>query len=518
MILHKFMIKCKFHTIHLKVNNFNSMKTRNILFILLALTISVGCERTDFDEILRRHADHEMRIVALETLVATANSEITTIKGLINALEGKVSINSYTELSDKSGYELLMSDGSKIVLKNGDKGESGSVPSVNVKQHIDGLLYWTLNGEFMLDGNGKMILAQGVKGDKGEDGANGQTPQMRVNSSNDWEVSVDNGTNWQTVKDSNGNPVKATGEVGPQGPQGPAGSGGDIDLTITESESTIVIEYNGVVYTVVKGESSIDPSLPYITFKTTKEIGEELIIDIDVANYADRDECWIDLNNNKVRDPGEEIQTFGTWVSTSARYIVGSSLITIYGKVTKFTSGYYNDFDTDEITGNDIIEFDLSNNKELEYLHVSYNDELTNVDISQNKKLEVVDLSISRKLQQIDTSQNEELVRLTLYSCYEIKSVDVSNNRKLQDLDLAYTWVDELDISNNNELNYIRWDYNIQKTDGYKAGTITKLVSDLPDRTSKDKGRLILYEGAPNNITTSEIQTVLDKNWDFEFF
>ena len=37
----------------------------------------------------------------------------------------KVSIVSYKELIDKSGYELLMSDGSKITLKHGAKGDKG---------------------------------------------------------------------------------------------------------------------------------------------------------------------------------------------------------------------------------------------------------------------------------------------------------------------------------------------------------------------------------------------------------
>ena len=51
--------------------------------------------------------------------------ELATIKTLVDAINKKVSVVSYTELSDKSGYELTMSDGSKIVVKHGTQGAKG---------------------------------------------------------------------------------------------------------------------------------------------------------------------------------------------------------------------------------------------------------------------------------------------------------------------------------------------------------------------------------------------------------
>jgi len=47
------------------------------------------------------------------------------VKQLINATTNKLSVVSYKELDDKSGYELSMSDGSKIILKHGAQGEPG---------------------------------------------------------------------------------------------------------------------------------------------------------------------------------------------------------------------------------------------------------------------------------------------------------------------------------------------------------------------------------------------------------
>ena len=97
---------------------------------------------------------------------------LSSIKGLVDALTNKVSVVSYKELADKSGYELTMSNGTKITLKHGAKGADGKdgkdgadgkdgvdgiAPKISVKLHDDGLFYWTINGKFLLDADGNMI-------------------------------------------------------------------------------------------------------------------------------------------------------------------------------------------------------------------------------------------------------------------------------------------------------------------------------------------------------------------------
>jgi len=49
--------------------------------------------------------------------------ELANIKALANTVTNKLSVVSYKELPDKSGYELTMSEGSKITLKRGTKGQ-----------------------------------------------------------------------------------------------------------------------------------------------------------------------------------------------------------------------------------------------------------------------------------------------------------------------------------------------------------------------------------------------------------
>ncbi len=75
--------------------------------VLAAVIILAGC--TDLDDVYRR--------------LYNQKEELANIKALANAVTNKLSVVSYKELPDKSGYELTMSDGSKITLKRGTKGQ-----------------------------------------------------------------------------------------------------------------------------------------------------------------------------------------------------------------------------------------------------------------------------------------------------------------------------------------------------------------------------------------------------------
>ncbi|HHU97465.1 MAG: hypothetical protein QM237_04855 [Bacteroidota bacterium] len=74
---------------------------------LAAVIILAGC--TDLDDVYRR--------------LDNQKEELANIKALANTVTNKLSVVSYKELPDKSGYELTMSEGSKITLKRGTKGQ-----------------------------------------------------------------------------------------------------------------------------------------------------------------------------------------------------------------------------------------------------------------------------------------------------------------------------------------------------------------------------------------------------------
>lgn len=202
--------------------------------LILPMVLMVSC--TDLDDVNQRLDEHEARLEKLELLVTDANSTIDNLKMLVDAQGKKVSVVSYEALPNGAGYLLKMSDGTVITLKNGSDGQS---PTVGVKE-VDGVLYWTINGETMRDADGNPIKA------KGEDGETGQAPKIRVNTDGQWEVSLDGGKTWQAVLDGNGNPVNAVG------------SDAEVDLTITETENAIIIVYDGQTFIIPKGNAS-DP-------------------------------------------------------------------------------------------------------------------------------------------------------------------------------------------------------------------------------------------------------------------
>ncbi|WP_018359870.1 PL29 family lyase N-terminal domain-containing protein [Porphyromonas macacae] len=236
------------------------------MILLLPALLLTGC--TNLDDVNRRLDEHEGRLNALEKLTKTANDDIKQLKGLVDALNQKKSITSYSELPDGSGYELVMSDGSKITLKNGRDGEK---PIVGVKKDADGILYWTINGEFMLDANGKKIKAEGQ---------DGVTPKMRVDAEGYWETSLDGGKTWQRVLDKDGNPVRAKG------------TDATVDLNITETEDAIIITYKGQTFTIYKGEVKVT-AVEVNPVQKTLAKGQTFVIKATVKpSVAPQDVTW----------------------------------------------------------------------------------------------------------------------------------------------------------------------------------------------------------------------------------
>ena len=208
---------------------------RSITFLLLFLACILVSSCTNLDDIYKRLDDHEKRISAMEEMVKTANENITSIQALLDAIQNKVTINSFKELPDQTGYELTMSDGRTIVLKN---GKDGQTPVINAAKDTDGVYYWTLNGEFITDANGNKIKAEGA------DGTPGVTPMLRVNTDGFWEVSMDQGKTWTAILGADGKPVKAVG------------SDAEVDLTITEDENNITIVYDGKTFVISKNSNA----------------------------------------------------------------------------------------------------------------------------------------------------------------------------------------------------------------------------------------------------------------------
>ena len=125
----------------------------------------------------------EAKVAALESKV---NENVSSIAKLAEAAAKAVTIESVTQNKDKTSYTIKFSDGTTSVLSNGKDGKDGKdavAPVVGVKE-VDGVLYWTVNGEFLTNNGAKVPVS-------------GKTPQFKIQDGK-WYVSYD-GKAWDEV-------------------------------------------------------------------------------------------------------------------------------------------------------------------------------------------------------------------------------------------------------------------------------------------------------------------------------
>lgn len=166
----------------------------------------------------------ENRVTALEKNV---NENASAITKLAEAAAKAVTIESVTWNEDKTSYTIEFSDGTTAVLNNGKDGENGKdavAPVVGVKE-VDGVLYWTVNGEFMTNNGAKIPVT-------GKDGVDGKTPRFKIENGK-WFVSFD-GNTWEAVT--------VTGTVEPK-------------LEMTETDTEYVFTLGETVIRIAKAQA-----------------------------------------------------------------------------------------------------------------------------------------------------------------------------------------------------------------------------------------------------------------------
>ncbi len=207
---------------------------KKILFtIFVCLGVMSSCSDYDDADIKKQLQDHEGRIASLESLISTANNQISGIQGVLSAIQAGDWITSVTTTSD--GYTLNFANGSPITIKNGQAGSNAAAVAIGVDL-FEGAYYWTITidgkTEWMTDKDGKKIPTTGKDGTNGKDGkdgtngtngtngsnggsggtgatgatgAAGQTPILGVDSEGYWTVTLGDVTEY--LKDANGDKI-----------------------------------------------------------------------------------------------------------------------------------------------------------------------------------------------------------------------------------------------------------------------------------------------------------------------
>lgn len=143
------------------------------------LTLPSCKEDVTTEELTASFDKLEERIEALEAV----QEQVENLAKLLNASAKNYLIRSAA--TDENGNTtVVFADGTKAVFKN---GEAGYTPSVGVKPGDDGLLYWAIDGEFMLDAENQKVSVQPVA----------KLPQFKFEN-NVWEYSFD-GQSWTPV-------------------------------------------------------------------------------------------------------------------------------------------------------------------------------------------------------------------------------------------------------------------------------------------------------------------------------
>ena len=296
---------------------------RTILIPLVSLCLICSCTAINdrLDEL-------ENRIAALETLCAQMNDDITAMESLVSAVQAGDFITEVlpvTEDGAVTGYEIHFAKQEPVVIRNGKDGAPGSdgtdgvdgadgyTPQIGVRMDEDGVYYWTLDGEWLLDDSGNKLRVQGRDGADGTDGADGApgvdgsdgspgtdgapgtdgkdgvTPQFKIEDGY-WFISYDGGTTWEQLG-------QATGDPGKDGADGQDGVPGASSISIEEREDAVVFTLaDGTVITIPKQSplsiEFAEEDLVVMTANSSKDIrytitGTSESVEIEVITSAD---------------------------------------------------------------------------------------------------------------------------------------------------------------------------------------------------------------------------------------
>ena len=240
------------------------------IFLYIAITLGLlSCNHKDslWQEVVE---DLDERVETLEMLCAEMNTNIASLQTIVDVLQSNDFITSIVEIKKDGkvvGYTITFGKHDPITIyhgqngkdgqngqdgQNGTDGKDGITPMIGVAQDTDGVYYWTLNGEWLLDDNGNKLPvsgkdgkdgANGADGKDGQDGADGKdgiTPLLKIENGY-WYISYDNGATWTESG-------KATGDNGQDGQNGTDGKDGQDGTNGQDGVTPLLKIENGYWY------------------------------------------------------------------------------------------------------------------------------------------------------------------------------------------------------------------------------------------------------------------------------
>ena len=268
---------------------------KKALFMIVAAAAVLCCSCTkDLED---RVGNLEQKVEALEK---TVNTNVSSIEQLVKASEKAVTVTK-VETTDK-GYTIYFSDGTNATIANGIDGKDAVAPTIGF-QEIDGVFYWTVNGELLKNGDKNVP----VTGANGKDGVDGKTPQFKIENGA-WKVSFD-GETWADV------PV--TGTVAPT-------------LVMTETDAEYVFTLGENVIKIAKYQEF---AIKVESHTVKVEPNSVLVFSYTVIGADETTKVLIEAENvDAVLDEAAQTVTVKTGATVSSAYVLVKAVRNSDGK------------------------------------------------------------------------------------------------------------------------------------------------------------------------------------------
>ena len=306
------------------------MKKISLLLLTLTICFFTACHKSIWEEL----ENLDQRVTKLEELCKEMNTNITSLQTIVSVLQSNDYITGIIEIKKNGeviGYTITFGKHDPITIYHGQDGKDGqngadgkdgqdgssNTPVIGVAKDTDGVYYWTLNGEWLLDDNGNKLPVSGTNGKDGQNGSNGQdgtdgkdgqdgtdgkdgqdgadgkdgvTPQLKIEDGY-WYISYDNGATWTQLGKATGEDGKdgADGQDGQNGTNGKDGQNGDsMFQSVTQDENYVYFTLaDGTVIKIAKGSGSNDqPNSEFIFTITYDPNGGDGEMPLDTFYYG----------------------------------------------------------------------------------------------------------------------------------------------------------------------------------------------------------------------------------------
>ena len=310
------------------------MKKISLLLLTLTLCFFTACHKSIWEEL----ENLDQRVTKLEELCKEMNTNITSLQTIVSVLQSNDYITGIVEIKKNGeviGYTITFGKHDPITIYHGQDGKDGQngadgkdgqdgvTPIIGIAQDTDGVYYWTLNGEWLLDDNGNKLPVSGTNGKDGQNGSNGQdgtdgkdgqdgtngkdgqdgadgkdgvTPQLKIEDGY-WYISYDNGATWTQLGKATGEDGKdgadgkdgQNGSNGTDGKDGKDGQDGDsMFQSVTQDENYVYFTLaDGTVIKIAKGNGSTNqPNSEFIFTITYDPNGGEGVMEKDTFYYG----------------------------------------------------------------------------------------------------------------------------------------------------------------------------------------------------------------------------------------